>query len=90
MSDEEEEIDVTSITTDALVNQTTHYIKSLKEMIEHIKTAKIPEDRLAVATELAYCLNAVMMSIKGWGAGLIILPLYQRYRKRSLMAHTIL
>lgn len=55
---------------DDLVNQTAGYVTTLQNIIEHIKSAKSPEDRLGFAAELSFCLNGMLLSIKGWSAWL--------------------
>lgn len=53
---------------DELVTQTDNYVTSMQAMIAHIKNAKNPEDRLGYASELTFCFNSMLVSIKGWSA----------------------
>lgn len=47
------------------VMATKEYIKTLSKFINKIKKAK-PEDRMDYAFEVAQCLNALLLSVKGW------------------------
>jgi hypothetical protein len=66
--DDDEDYEQTPI--DVVMEQTRIYIQQLRGIIEHIKNAKEPEDRLGLASELSFSLNAMMISIKSWGSWL--------------------
>lgn len=51
-----------------MMSQTASYIVNMKAVIDHINTVKKPEDRLGLAAELSFCLNGMLLSIKGWGS----------------------
>lgn len=70
MSEDETEEEYEQNSTETMMNQTKVYIQQVLAMAEHIKNAKEQEDRLGIASELTYCLNAMMISIKGWGSWL--------------------
>jgi len=41
------------------------YVKTLSNLIKHLEKAK-PKDRLDYAVEITNCLNAMLISVKGW------------------------
>lgn len=48
---------------------TKNYIKMLSKLVTSLQKAK-PKDRLDYSVEITNCLNAVMITVKGWNAWL--------------------
>jgi len=48
---------------------TRSYVKMLSKLIKSLQKAK-PKDRLDYSVEITKCLNAILVSVKGWNAWL--------------------